>query len=172
MYLREENVRLCALEPDDVELIMSIENDSESWIFSGVSAPVSHNALVQYALDYDADPLKTGQLRLTIKIDGTQNPVGLIDLFEIDFINSHAFVGIYVIKQFRNQGIAGRALKALAPYTHEVLNLNSLCAKVCTSNDISLNLFEKAGYVKKGVLSDWIRCSDRSYSVALMQLML
>lgn len=160
---------LRALEPDDARLMYEIENDASAREYSSTTAPLSMEQLRTYALTYDADPFHAGQLRLVAaKADGS--PVGLADLYDIDAVHRHAFVGIYILPDYRGMGLGTEALRLLASYAGEVLGLACLGAKVSTANGASRSLFEKAGYRHCGTLPGWLRHGRRRAGLALYAL--
>jgi diamine N-acetyltransferase len=82
-----------------------------------------------------------------------QRSLGAIDLFDIDFLNACAFVGILVAKsQDRNRGVAENALRLLEEICIKELGIDVLYAKVFTSNLPSVRLFEKRSFIKKRLM--------------------
>ncbi|MDE5849776.1 MAG: GNAT family N-acetyltransferase, partial [Muribaculaceae bacterium] len=57
-------LRLRALEPEDADMMYDAESDEAAWRYSDYLAPMSLELLREYALTYDADPFRSGQLRL------------------------------------------------------------------------------------------------------------
>lgn len=74
-------LRLRALEPEDADMMYEAENDEAAWKYSDYLAPLSRELLHHYALTYDAEPFRSGQLRLIIEKDET--PIGILDLMDI-----------------------------------------------------------------------------------------
>ena len=64
--MENRKLRLRALEPEDAEMMYEAESDPAAWRYSDYLAPMSREMLREYALTYDADPLRSGQLRLII----------------------------------------------------------------------------------------------------------
>lgn len=163
-FLEDDSILLRAVEPDDADVMFAFESDSEQWRDNGMYAPFSRHNLRNYAENYDADPIRAGQLRLVIQYkkqpaDGSTRPgpvVGLVDLFDISAVNRTAFVGIYVCPDLRRMGVASRALALIEEYSRQLLNLRMLAAKVSGGNLPSQYLFAEAGYEKAGELRDWI----------------
>lgn len=160
------NIHLRALEPDDADMLCSVENDSSQWIENGMSAPFSHHQLLQYALSYEADPFISGQLRLIIEADN-KDVAGVIDLYDISMTNRTAFIGIYVCREWRGKGYAIEALRLIENYARNILNLRILAARVATCNETSISLFRHSGYKQSGLLSDWILSGSKTFDMAL-----
>ncbi len=164
--MSEKNIRLRALEPEDTDIICSVENDSSQWIENGMGAPFSRHQILQYALSYEGDPFISGQLRLIVET--SQNDfVGIIDLFDLSVLNRTAFIGIYIRRELRGNGFAQIALKLMEEYAGKVLNLRILAARVATCNETSMSVFNKAGYTQSGLLPNWILSGNETYDVAL-----
>ena len=95
-------IHLRALEPDDTDFMYAAEQDCAAWQYSDYLAPLSKEQLRQYAFTYDADPFRSGQLRLIIEKDG--RAIGMADLFEISPRHLRAETGIYLLPQERGAG--------------------------------------------------------------------
>ncbi len=165
--LQNDIIRLRAVEPADAELFWKTENDSSQWILNGMSAPYSRENLLQYAIGYDADPQRSGELRFIIERTEDQIPVGIIDLYEISFIHSRAFVGIYTLPEFRNMRYASMALDLIENYAASVLNLSQLGARIATENVASVKLFGKANYQHRGTLPEWLHSASQRFDLAI-----
>lgn len=168
-FLEDDTLRLRAVEPDDADMMWTVETDSLQWMENGMSAPYSRHNLWEYAENYDADPIRSGQLRLVIEKKDTAGckAIGLIDLYDISASNRTAFTGIYVIPEERGKGHAARALHLLGEYACRLLNLRIMAAKIVDSNNASRRLFEKAGYEYSGKLSDWILSGKETLSLLI-----
>lgn len=166
-------MKLRAVEPEDARMMFKADNDEECRLYSDYCAPLSLAQLEDYARNYDADPFRSGQLRLIIEADSAENtgdnnqpnellnssyrPVGILDIYDISLRDSRAFVGIYILPEFRHKGLALKALQLLSAYAPEHLYIERLVAKIPAGNIPSLKLFEKAGYKEEVVLRRWKR---------------
>lgn len=155
-FLEDDILRLRAVEPEDADMMWRVETDSRQWQDNGMSAPFSRHNLREYAENYDADPIRAGQLRLVIEDKNEGKPVGLIDLYDISASNRTAFIGVYVTEDYRRKGYARKALDLTGIYAGTLLNLRILGAKVSSANRVSRHLFEKAGYSLSGELPGWL----------------
>ncbi len=164
------SVKLRAVEPIDADMMYEVENDSRCWRYGETIAPISRRIIRDYALTYDADPFSARQLRLIITSDseGCTCQAGVVDLYEIDPIHRRAFVGIYILPSFREKGIAGGALHLLEDYARNTLRLRKLAARIESINTSSIRLFEKAGFEKSALLSDWFSLAEGGFSDLLI----
>ncbi len=160
-------VKLRALEPEDLDLIHTIENDATLWAWSSTTVPVSRYAVRLYLESQQNDIHVDGQLRLVIMLDGKS--VGVLDLTDFQPRHYRAEVGIVLLPQYRSLGIGAEALRLLAVYAEEVLHLRSLHAYVGEENTSAVALFEAQGYVQVGRLLRW---QDGERNVFIFQLLL
>lgn len=172
--LTGERIQLRAVEPDDAWALWEMETDTTQWLFNGMMAPFSMRNIKEYALSYDPDPFRTGQLRLIARMrqlhgNWGKDVVGMADLYDISAHDRNAWVGIYVRPGFRDQGYAMEMLAIMERYAHHTLNIRTLAAKVVQGNEASLNLFKSARYIKRGGLLNWMEIDSRSCDVYYFQ---
>lgn len=161
MFLEDSQLKLRALEPEDLEQLYAWENDTALWLLGNTLSPYSKLALRQYINDsLEMDIYQSKQLRLMIDLHHNSNAIGTIDLYEIDARNRRAGVGILIDKAFRKNNYAYQTLTLMNQYAFDFLDLHQLYAYIPVTNEASLRLFEKVGYEVAGTLKDWIQLSD------------
>lgn len=158
-------ITLRAIEPEDVEIMYEVESDESAWKYSDYLAPLSREILRAYAITYDADPFRSGQLRLVIDISGT--PIGIADLYDISPRHLRADSGIYILPEFRKKGLAAEALECLKEYAKIRLGLHQLTATISENNTNAIRAYKKAGFSQTGTRPDWLRNSDSYENVML-----
>ena len=95
MLLENNQLKLRALEPTDLELLYKWENDTEIWNISSTLNPFSKYVLHQYIENSHRDLIESKQLRLIIETkEEKPSSIGTIDLFDIDFYHKRAGIGI------------------------------------------------------------------------------
>ena len=166
--LKSNKIKLRAVEPEDLDLMYLIENDTELWRCGQATVPFSHYALKQYIAETTNDFFHDRQLRLVIeKADGTS--VGFVDLQNYNPQHHRAEVGIVVVPEQQRQGLATEALRLLAGYVSVHLGIHQLYALVPEGNEASIALFEKCGYKKTATLQDWLNSPIGWQSVMVFQ---
>ena len=169
--LKSNKLKLRAVEPEDLDLMYLVENDTELWQFGQASVPFSHYALKQYIAESTNDFFHDRQLRLVLEIaDG--NSVGFVDLQKYDPQHHRAEVGIVVVPEKQRQGLATEALRLLAGYVSNHLGIHQLYALVPKSNKASVGLFKKCGYKETATLQDWLKSPKGWQSVVVFQQIL
>jgi diamine N-acetyltransferase len=153
--LKGQNIYLRALEPEDLDFIHAIENDESVWEISSTQTPYSRFLIKQYLENAHKDIFEVKQLRLVIS-NYSHIALGMIDLFDFDFKNSRAGVGVLVKETSeRQKGIGNEALELLINYCKTHLNLHQLYCNISEDNQASLKLFTKHGFQIIGLKKDW-----------------
>ena len=127
--LKNSKIRLRAVEPEDLDLMYLVENDTELWCCGQTTVPFSHYTLKQYIAESSNDIFQDRQLRLVIeKTDGVS--VGFVDLQNYAPQHHRAEVGIVVVPEQQRQGIATEALHLLAKYVSTHFDIHQLYSLV------------------------------------------
>ena len=168
--LKGKKIALRAMEPADIEPLLAWENNTDNWLNSDTHRPFSRHAIENHVLNA-TDVHTDKQLRLMITLNEEDHAIGAVDLFDCDFVNGRAGVGILIEKQTdRGKGHGLEALELLAEYAREVLLLHQLFAEIIASNEKSIHLFERAGFVECGRRRDWIKRPKGYLDTVLMQI--
>ena len=169
--LQTENIRLRALEPEDIDILYKWENDTRIWKISNTIAPFSKYILRKFIEDQKYDIYETKQLRMIIESRSDKRAVGAIDLFDIDPPNRRAGIGILVYEdRDQGQGYASAALTEMIKYAFQILGLNQLYCNVLSNNLRSLNLFKSKGFTVVGLKMEWVRSTDGWLDEYMLQL--
>lgn len=156
MNLEGKHIYLRALEPQDLQFLYSLENNTDVWEISGTTTPYSKHVLKLYLENAHRDIYDVKQLRLCI-CNMQDKVIGLIDLYDFDPKNHRAGMGIVILETGnRNKGVGTEAISLLSDYAFSTLNLRQLFANILEDNEPSIHLFEKLGFKKVGVKKDWI----------------
>lgn len=166
-FLENDTLILRAVEPSDSDFLFEIENDSSQWRDNGMMAPYSMRNVKEYAENYDADPIRSGQLRMVAQLKDSKEMVGIADLYEINALGRTAFTGIYILNKFRNRGHAEQILRLLESYASQLLNLRVIGAKISERNSTSIGLFERSGYQRVGLMTDWLLSGKETSGLAI-----
>ncbi len=168
--LKGDTIYLRALEPEDLEFIHTIENDETIWEISNTIAPYSKYVIKKYLEQAHKDIFEVKQLRLVIS-SYKDEPLGMIDLFDFDFKNSRAGVGILVKEENdRGKGYGYEALKLLVNYSFTHLGLHQLYCNISEENEASMRLFKSHDFKKVGLKKEWIQVNGSYKNEYLFQL--
>jgi diamine N-acetyltransferase len=167
-----KNIRLRALEPEDLELLYTWENNDTNWLYSNTVSPFSRFTLKRYIENSHKNIYETGQLRLMIEHIEDKKTIGTIDLFEFDPFHKRAGIGILIADEtYRRKGFAAMSLTCLIQYCFKTLQLHQLYCNILENNTISIELFKKQGFVEIGRKKDWIHTDNGYLDEYMFQLL-
>jgi diamine N-acetyltransferase len=168
--LSDNIIKIRAIEPEDIDILLNWENDEEIWNVSDTLQPFSRFILTKYIESSAADIYETKQMRLMIDSDVEKTTVGMIDLFDFDPRHARAGVGIMIHKLYQNKKYAQSALNLLIKYAFDHLHLHQLYCNIGVYNSASLKLFQNAGFIVIGTKKDWIKTKNGFSDEYLLQL--
>lgn len=170
--LKSKNIFLRSVEPSDATKLLLWENNPAHWKVTDTEVPFSMHGIHQL-IEQQQHIRSSGQLRLMICLNDTNEPVGAIDLYDADFKNGNAAVGILIGDAIhRGKGYAKESLELMVLYAREFLALHNLYCSIQADNIESINLFEMCGFEKIGVRKEWFlykgqRIDEISYQLCL-----
>lgn len=168
--LKGNNLILRALEPEDLDFVLEVENTEDFWEVSATRVPYSRYLIKKYIQNSHRDIFEVKQLRLMIcDLEGTS--LGMIDIFDLDPKDRKAALGILIAKEeYRRKGYASEVLSLVSNYCFAHLGLHQVYANVTTDNEPSMRLFEKNGFQRAGVKKDWVLVNGKFKDEVLYQL--
>ena len=167
-WLKDDIVSLRTPEPEDLELMFAMENDTTLWSIGSTTLPYSRYTLRAYLEQSRQDLFSERQARFVIELKNGET-AGMIDLADFDPLNSRAEVCIGLLGKHRGKGIATCALTLLCDYAFKKLHINQLYAFIPEWNEESLKLFEKNSFKKSALLQQWQRTENGYSNVFLVQ---
>ncbi len=170
LTLRGNKVYLRALEPEDLDFIVEVENSEEFWEISATRVPYSRYLIKKYLQNSHRDIYEVKQLRLMI-CDQENNSIGLIDVFDFEPKDRRAALGILIVNETgRGRGYGAEVLTLICNYCFTHLDLHQVYANVNEDNLASIKLFEKNKFEKVGIKKDWIIAGGKFKNEILYQL--
>ena len=100
-YFCSERVRLRAMEPEDLEVMYAMENDSQTWDVTNFTVPYSRFVLKQYIENSECDMFADRQLRMMIIRVEDDAVIGTIDITEFSPMHARGEVGIAIRKEYQ-----------------------------------------------------------------------
>ncbi len=142
-------ISLRSAKLEDAEIILDWENNLENWAVSSNNSPYSLIDIQMLIISL-RNVRKACQARFMIIHKSSNEILGSVDLYEIDWGNKTAGVGVLISsKKYRSKGFASEALLLLEELAINEWELKHFNAEVHLTNIPSLKLFEKCGYKKK-----------------------
>lgn len=172
-YSRRMTGQKCYLSPCQME-------DAEAWVewFNDprVSIPLGDEAWTPLSVEK-----ARAQLRETIDRQDpvftivelvSNRPVGRCMLFNLDWVNRSAMVGIAIgDPSCWGKGYGREALELLMEYAFDVLNLNSLMLGVFSFNERAIRLYQKVGFREIGHRREARLWAGKKYDGILMDIL-
>ena len=159
------------MEPEDLDALYQIENDSDTWDVGTTNVPYSRYALHDYMARCSSDIYTDKEVRLMIENEEGE-VVGIADLMNFNPKHMRAEIGLVIQRRFRRQGYAAATLQALHRYARQTLHLHQIYAVIGTENALCIDLFRQLGYRESASLSDWLYDGSNYQSAVVMQLVL
>jgi diamine N-acetyltransferase len=168
-----EKITLRMVEPGDATKLLLWENNPENWKVTDTEVPFSLHG-IKMLIEQQQQIRSTGQLRMMICLNDTfQEAIGAIDLYDVDFKNKNAYVGILIGDQInRGKGYARDALEIIIKYARNTLSLYNLVCSIQATNKESIHLFETMGFEKIGCRKNWFLIKNNRVDEFLYQLCL
>ncbi len=144
-------VALRPLEAEDAAILCKWKNDIEVYQYLGGGyQPVSFS---QYKLWVEKMVDQTGGNRRFIIETTAHEPIGMIGLYDINWIHRTADVGIFIGEhEVRRQGAASEAFQILENFAKICLNLRKMNIKVVDDNQKGKAFWTKMGFELAGTL--------------------
>ena len=168
MNIPNTSVILRAMEPEDLDLLYKIENDTQLWNVGATNVPYSHYTLHDYIATSSDDINTDRQVRMMVE-NRQSTVVGIIDIVNFDASNRRAEVGVIILNEHRRQGYAFDALRCIADYAQRILHLRQLYAIADADNVAAVSLFDKAGYQEAAKLTEWLYDGKVFHDALLLQ---
>lgn len=148
----DDKFQLRRPEPKDVEALYCYRNDPKIVSALGdYSRGFSRADLVEW-VEYHR---KNHQDLVWIITDQRDCCIGHCGLYQIDFRVGVAEYGICIgMSENRGQGLGELISKAIISYAFDQLNLRRLRLEVLATNLPAINLYQKIGFEKEGVLRE------------------
>lgn len=162
------NVVLRAMEPEDLDLLYQIENDTKLWNIGLTNVPYSRYVLHDYIAMSSGDIYTDKQVRLIIENEEHQT-IGLVDIMNFNPQNRRAEMGIVLQEAFRQKGYGKDAIQKVMRYAKEVLHLHQLYVVANSSQKLTIGLFLRMGFKETCQLTDWLYDGELYHDATLLQ---
>ncbi len=147
-------IQLRQVNLNDIDILLTIENDETAWKFSENNRIYSRDEITQFVKS-DHSLEKYGQLRFMVQMKETNTVVGCMDLFDHNTECRRAGVGVYVLPDFRGQHIGSSSVQELMDIAQEKFNIRLFYCSIHEENITSIKLFENCGFKLTGKREKW-----------------
>tara|TARA_B100000927_G_C16447896_1_gene462582 strand:+ start:133 stop:639 length:507 start_codon:yes stop_codon:yes gene_type:complete len=132
---------------DDFNYLNSVENNKSFWQYSFQNQYYSKEDLIRFIYDSQLPVEQTNQIRFVICKTESNELLGFIDLFDIDFIKFQAGISILISKpENRSKGYGKLSIQMIRRYAEEEFKIKNLYCNISKENLYSLNFFKLIGF--------------------------
>lgn len=147
--LKGDNIYLRPITKADLQCLNRWKNDEDVFMYLGGGfSPVSvdqHEKWLDSLIDM------TGKNRRFMICDTQDEPIGMIGLYDINWISRVCEIGVYIgNKDVWGKGYASEACKLLEAFAADHLNVRKLKLSVVADNGTALKMWTSLGYSKIG----------------------
>lgn len=164
--LKGSQISLRAVEPEDLDLMYRVENDTTLWPHGDTTAPYSRYALRRYLEQSQCDAYADHEVRLVISTHQGHD-IGFADLYQIDPRHHRAEIGLAILAPYRGLGYAHEALQLLCRYAR-YLQLHQVYAIISTHNHQATHLFQQSPFSASAILPQWLYTAPHTYADATL----
>jgi len=163
-----ENIALRPIVKSDLQKLNAWKNDESVYMYLGGGyQPVSvdqQEKWMESLIDM------SGNSRRFMIVDIDSSPVGMVGLYDINWIHRTCEIGVYIgEKGARGRGYASEACTLVELYAKEYLNLRKIKLNVVADNLTARKLWEKLGYKVVGELEKERFVKGRYCNVLIME---
>ncbi len=146
-------IRLRPIESCDADILCQWKNDEDVYRYLGGGyQPVAFD---QYSKWVEGMIDQTGRARRFIIESADKMPIGMIGLYEINWIHRTCEVGLFIgDRQIRRKGVGSEAYSLLEAFARDYLNLRKINLKVVTDNEQGCSFWRKMGFESAGILHE------------------
>ncbi len=157
-------------ERDIPEILIAHQDDERLHVLTGEDRPPSGAELGRAAEREAADRAIGERATLTILQAGTDTCRGQIRVHPVDWDQSRAEVGIWLAPQVRGRGIGRGALRLAGSWLLGSAGLARLELLAEPDNAPMIRAAQAAGFVREGVLREYLRKRGQGVDVVIMSL--
>ena len=164
-------VYLRNLTIDDLDYLDFVENNKSFWKYSFQNKNYSKEELIQFIYDSQLPLEQTNQIRFVICKTETDEPLGFIDLFEINFTKSQAGISILISNsENRSKGYGKFSVKKICEYARKELKIKNFYCNISIDNILSLNFFKSVGFKEISKNNNLYVSSTDNHHESLIQM--
>ena len=163
------DIRLRGFEPEDVDALYQLRNSQDVLrSLGGFSKGYSRRSLVEWI---EMHRNCADEALWAIALKDSDRCVGHVGLYRIDHRVRKAEFGIAIDASQQGKGFGRQATSAVLQFGFDELNLNKIDLSVLTTNIRAINLYERMGFRKDGILRDEQFRNGQYVDVLLMSIL-
>jgi len=167
--LKSAHVALTALRPEDSPSLFEWINDRELVLFNSAYRPVSQ---AEHDAWFENIRQRSDVLIFGIRLWETDQLIGSCQLHSISSISRNAELQIRLgVSAEHGKGYGTEAVKLLLQFAFTELNLHRVYLHVFATNPRAIQVYEKCGFMREGLLREAAFIDDRYIDVLVMGIL-
>ncbi|WP_346795551.1 spermidine N1-acetyltransferase [Halomonas sp. Bachu 37] len=142
------DLKLRALERNDLRFVHELNNNQSIMSYWFEEPYESFDELEELYNKHIHDNAE----RRFVAESSTGEPIGLVELIEIDYIHRSAEFQIIVTPQYQGRGFARELVHQALHYSFTILNLHKIFLIVAVENVKAIHLYRQTGFIEEGHL--------------------
>ncbi len=155
-FWRGKSIRLRAATGDDTSLFIDDNGDFNTETlrrYDYIDFPLSNEQISKKLDEYDK--LKTAKDDYLFVVETLEHKkAGFIITFDCDSRNGTFKYGLFMLEEFKGQGLGSEAVKIMLSYYFNELRYNKVNVYIYDYNTPSIKFHEKLGFVREGELRE------------------
>lgn len=152
--LQTPRLTLRAVTFDDAEALFRMRTDVEVLKYIDICPPKTVEGVLEWIKMIHQNHEKNDAIMWAICLQGSTELIGTICFWRIDKANHRAEIGYMLATPHHGNGIMQEALKEALKYVFTNINMHSVEANVHPSNQPSIKLLERNGFVREGYFKE------------------
>jgi diamine N-acetyltransferase len=150
----DEQIRLRALERENLRFIHKLDNNRSVMSYWFEEPYESFDELVDLYDKHIHDANERRFIAWRELEQRTPEPVGLVELIEINTVHRNCEFQIIVAPAFQGKGYAKEITRLALDWAFMVLNLHKVYLYVSMKNEVAIHIYKQAGFIEEGKLID------------------
>lgn len=160
-------IKLRALEKEDLPFIHKLNNNRSIMNYWFEEPYESFDELQ----DLYNEHIHDNSERRFIAINEDREPIGLVELIEIDYLHRNTEFTIIISPEHQGNGYARALIHSAMDYAFSILNLHKVYLHVALENEKATHLYKTCGFIEEGHLVQEIFTSGRYSDVLRMYIL-
>ncbi|MDR7076241.1 ribosomal-protein-alanine N-acetyltransferase [Neobacillus niacini] len=169
--LETERLKLIKITQTHAESIFGILSLDEVTKFYGTDRFTSIEDAKKLIEVFQKNFYEKRAIRWGMVLKENNKLIGTLGLNGLQLKNKKAEIGYELHPSYWRMGYTSEAIKEVLRYTYLNLELHRIGAVVYLENQASINLLEKLGFSKEGVLRDYLYQNNRYHTTHMLSLL-
>jgi [ribosomal protein S5]-alanine N-acetyltransferase len=169
--LETERLKLIEIKPTHAESLFGILSLDEVTRYYGTDSFTSVEDAKKLVDMFQKNFYEKRSIRWGMVLKENNIFIGTLGLNGLQLKNQKAEIGYELHPSFWRMGYTSEAIQEVLRYSYQELKLNRIGAVVFLENQASINLLEKLGFSKEGVLRDYLYQNNKYHTTHILSLL-